>query len=55
MPPSLLLAGRVDRLLALQLGALKDTLSPLVTLEAQFFLLASLTLTRCQSSFKRWR
>jgi hypothetical protein len=48
MPSSfLMLVGCVDRLLALQLRALEDTVSLLVALESESLLLVSLTLLRC--------
>jgi hypothetical protein len=50
MPPLFLLVGRVDWLYALQLGALDDTVSLLVELEAKSLLLLSLALLRSQSS-----
>jgi hypothetical protein len=50
MIPPLLLVGRVDRLLALQLRALKDMVPLLMALEAKSLLLVSFTLLRGQSS-----
>jgi hypothetical protein len=44
MPPSFLIFGRVDRLLALELRAFEDTVSLLVALEANSLLLVSFTL-----------
>jgi hypothetical protein len=50
MPPSLLLVGRVERLLTFQLLALEDTVPILVALEGKSLLLVSFTLMRGQSS-----
>jgi hypothetical protein len=49
MPPSFLLVGCVDRLFAVQLRALEDTVSLLVALEAKPLLFVSFTLMRGQS------
>jgi DNA transposition AAA+ family ATPase len=50
MPPSFMLGGRVDRLFALQLRGLEDTVSLIVTLEANSLLLVSFEVLRIQSS-----
>jgi hypothetical protein len=50
MRPSFLLRGRVDRLLVCQLRALKDTMTLLVTFEANSLLVVSCTLLSSQSS-----
>jgi hypothetical protein len=44
MPPSFLLSGRVDQVLALQLWALEDMMTLIVKLEAKSLLLVSFTL-----------
>jgi hypothetical protein len=50
MPPSYMLVRRVDRLLALELQALEDKVSLLVTFEANFLLCVPLKFMRGQSS-----